>query len=147
MAEETVAMKKTRAEQANMFLAAIAGCGRRFFAHSGRVSRFEVDDRGRVWFIDAYREARIYTHYKYRWRGFSEGGTLRGLVLQLRDFIRTGTPATMHLGPFPDWVCNGDLWGYKGDMEIVREAAVTCGVVPPNVEFSGGAAVAPSAGT
>lgn len=128
-----VATKTERAEQANQLLAAIAGCGRKFFAHNGRVSRFEVDDRGRIWFVDAYREAKIYTACKWsRWRGFSEGGTLLALVLQLCDFIRSGTPATIHLGPWPDWVCGGDLWGYGGDMETVRQAAQAAGVVPSN---------------
>jgi len=133
--------KKERAEQANRFLAAIAGCGRQFFAHNGRVSRFAVDDRGRIWFVDAYREAKIYTACKWsRWRGFSEGGTLRALVLQLCDFIRTGTPASIHLGPWPDWICNGDLWGYGGDMETVRQAAQAAGVVPSNAIYGGTAA-------
>lgn len=128
-----MATKAERAEQANRFLAAIAGCGRKFFAHNGRVSRFEVDGRGRIWFVDAYREAKIYTACKWsRWRGFSEGGTLRALVLQLCDFIRSGTPATIHLGPWPDWICGGDLWGYGSDMEQVRQAAQAAGVVPSN---------------
>lgn len=132
-----VATKKERAEQASRFLTAIASCGRKFFAHNGRVSRFEVDDRGRIWFVDAYREAKIYTACKWgSWRGFSEGGTLRSLVLQLCDFIRSGTPATIHLGPWPDWICNGDLWGYGGDMEKVRQAAQAAGLVPSNVEHN-----------
>lgn len=133
-----MATKTERAEQANQLLAAIAGCGRKFFAHNGRISRFEVDERGCIWFVDAYREAKIYTACKWsRWRGFSEGGTLRALVLQLCDFIRSGTPATIHLGPWPDWVCGGDLWGYGGDMETVRQAAQAAGVVPSNAELCG----------
>lgn len=115
--------KIQRAEQANRFIEAIAGCGRKFFAHKGRVSRFEIDERGRVWFVDAYRPARIYTHYDGRWDGFSEGGTLRSLVLTLRDFIRTGEAPKLNLGPWPAELCGGDLWGYGGDMDSVREAA------------------------
>ncbi|GIK44737.1 MAG: hypothetical protein K8L99_32770 [Anaerolineae bacterium] len=123
--------KTERAQQANKFLASVAGCGRKFFAYKERVSRFEVDARGRIWFVDAYREAKIYTAYEWgRWRGFSEGGTLRALVLKLRDFIRTGEPREMGLGPWPAWVCNGDPWGYGGDMEKVRQAAEAAGIVP-----------------
>ena len=118
-----VTTKKDRAEQASRFLATIASCGRKFFAHNGRVSRFEVDDRGRIWFVDAYRERRIYTHYEGRWSGFSEGGTLRSLVCKLRDFIRTGEQQRLHI----------DLWGYGSDMDSVRTAAVACGIVPSNV--------------
>lgn len=126
--------KKDRADRANQLLAAIAGCGRKFFWHNGRTSRFEVDDRGRIWFIDSYREVRIYTHYEGRWRGFSEGGTLRGLITQLRDFIRSGTEPTINLGPWPDWICNGDLWGYGADMDVVRQAARNAGVVSSNMK-------------
>jgi hypothetical protein len=115
--------KADRAALANAFIEAIASCGRKFFFHNGRASRFEVDARGRVWFIDAYSEHRIYTHYGYRWRGFSEGGTLRSLVEKLRDFIRTGDLRELHLGPWPKWICDGDLWGYGEDMAKVREAA------------------------
>jgi hypothetical protein len=115
--------KDERASLANSFIDAIASCGRKFFFHNGRISRFEVDARGRVWFIDAYNERRIYTHYKYRWRGFSEGGTLRSLVEKLRDFIRTGEQPQLHLGPWPKWICDGDLWGYGEDMAKVRDAA------------------------
>lgn len=41
--------KTERAQQANKFLASVAGCGRKFFAYKERVSRFEVDARGRIW--------------------------------------------------------------------------------------------------
>lgn len=124
--------KKDRADQASRFIAAIAGCGRKFFAHNSRVSRFEVDQRGRVWFVDAYRESRIYTHYNGRWRGFSEGGTLRDLVIHLRDFIRTGAAPKLCLGPWPEWLCDGDLWGYGDGMDKVRQAAQAAGLAPSN---------------
>lgn len=116
--------KQERAFIANQMLIAIASCGRRFFAHKGRVSQFDVDHRGRVWLIDKYTQRRIYTHYKYHWRGFSDGGTLRALIERLRDFIATGRtlPAGI-FGPWPEWVCGGDLWGYGAEMQQVRDAA------------------------
>lgn len=120
--------KLARSEQANLFLKAIAECGRRFFFHRDHVSRFEVDARGRIWFVDSYQDARIYTHYEGEWRGFSEGGTLRSLVTHLRDFIRTGEPQKLALGPWPDWVCGGDLWGYGEAMEHVRQAATSLSI-------------------
>jgi hypothetical protein len=117
--------KQLRLEKANQLLKVIASCGRRFFAHQGRVSRFELDTGGRVWFVDAYNEARIYTHRTNgRWRGFSEGGTLRSLVIALRDYIQTGEPIPSgYLGPWPDWYCAGDPWGYGESMKLVAEAA------------------------
>ena len=130
--------KAERVECANRFIAEIASCGRRFFSYKGCVSRFKVDGRGRVWFINAYNGARIYTHHLGRWRGFTEGGTLRDLVIHLRDFIRTGTPPKLRLGPFPQWLCDGDLWGYGDDMERVRTAAVACGLRQDNGPPVGG---------
>ena len=123
-------MKEERTKIANEMLNAIASCGRRFFAHDGRVSRFELDERGRIWFVDKYTQKRIYTHYRYEWLGFSDGGTLRSLVLRLRDFIATGARLPMStFGPWPEWVCGGDLWGYGEDMEAVREAARRLGII------------------
>lgn len=115
--------KQFRAVTANAFLTAVARCGRQFFRHSDSVSLFEVDNRGRVWFHDAYSKKRIYTNYRYAWRGFTEGGTLRALVERLRDYIRTGAHPRLPLGPWPAHYCNGDLWGYGTDMQQVRDAA------------------------
>lgn len=116
--------KRERAEIANKMLSAIASCGRKFFAYEDRVSRFEIDERGRVWLIDKYTQKRIYVAYSGRWRGFSDGGTLRALIERLRDYITIGAllPAQI-FGPWPEWVCNGDLWGYGPAMQSVREVA------------------------
>lgn len=122
--------KQQRLDQANELLRLIAHSGRKFFAHSGRVSRFEFDYSGRIWFVDAYREARIYMHAPHsNWRGFSEGETLRAAVVHLRDYIGTGKQ-TKDFGPWPDWYSNGDPWGYGSDMQIVRDAAVRLGIAP-----------------
>jgi hypothetical protein len=121
--------KQQRLESANQLIQSIAGCGRKFFYHKGNVSRFELDKSGRVWFVDGYNGARIYTHYAGRWHGFSEGGTLRGLVIALRDYITHGNPIGFALGPFPDWYSGGDPWGYGADMKTVYECAVSTGIV------------------
>jgi len=125
--------KQSRLESANQLLNAIASCGRRFFAHHGRVSRFELDAGGRVWFVDAYREARIYTHHANgHWRGFSEGGTLRSLVIALRDYIQTGKPIPSgYVGPWPEWYSAGDPWGYGEDMAKISQAAMDLHIVLP----------------
>ncbi len=131
--------KDKRLEQANELLKVIANCGRKFFFHNGRVSHFEIDGRGRVWFIDAYREARIYTHYiQGRWHGFSEGGTLRDLVIRLRDYILSGKQVGKVFGPFPDWYSDGDPWGYGSDMQFVYQSAVRLAIVSaPNIACTG----------
>ena len=122
--------KRARAAQANELLRVIAANGRQFFKHGDCVSVFEVDYRGRVWWRNAYKNKRIYVYGHWYWRGFTEGGTLRQLVEYLRDFIRWGTPVpAAQFGPWPEWLCDGDLWGYGEDMEIVRSAARHLGVV------------------
>lgn len=122
-----------RARTANLLLDGIASLGRRFFDHTrhgGAVSRFEINPSGRVYFVDGYRGAQIATlHPKASWRGFSEGGTLRQLVEHLSAFVMWGTPIPRHLlGPWPDWMCGGDLWGYGAEMEVVRDIADRLGI-------------------
>lgn len=122
--------KKERLEIANKLIDVIAACGRKFFAKEERVSKFEIDARGKIWFIDAYSQKRIYTHHKGRWRGFTNGGTLRALVENLRDFINNGTQISnpYTFGPWPDHIAQGDLWGYGDDMQAVRDAALSLGI-------------------
>lgn len=118
-----------RCEKVNDLLRCIGEVGRRFFHHDGRYARFEVGLRGRVWLHDHYSRKRIYTHYPYRWRGFTNGGTLKALCIALRDFIMRGKPVKSgHFGPWPDWYCGGDLWGYGDAMEGVRAKALELGV-------------------
>lgn len=82
--------KQERLELANQVIAEISKRGRRFFAHKDRIARLEIDARGRIWFVDAYTQKRVYTHYKHEWRGFSNGGTLQALICRFRDFVRDG---------------------------------------------------------
>lgn len=129
---------ETRAERltvANRIIEAIASCGRRFLSMNSdrpgqpdpdaRVSRFELV-KGRVWYVDKYRGARIFVNCEMHWRRgwgwrFSDGGTLLSLMQHLRDFIVKGTPINpAYFGPFPQWSCGGDLWGYGADMAVLR---------------------------
>lgn len=127
-----------RLSAANELLSVIAGTGRRFFNGRNRIAYFDVDARGRVWFVDEYNGARVYTHYAGPWRRFTSGGTLRRLVVSLRDYIAKGHLVnSYHFGPWPDWICAGDLWGYGDDMERVREAAARLGVVEPPAARAG----------
>lgn len=123
---------KDRENAANDLLLVIATTGRKFFNHKGSVSQLERDSRGKVWFIDSYTKKRVYTHYRYDWRGFTNGGTMRWLIESLRDFIVHGTQidCRKHFGPWPDWVCgNGDRWGYGAEsMETIRAEAKRLGV-------------------
>ncbi len=118
--------KRERCDQVNQAIRIIAAHGRRFFHHAGEFASMEVDDRGRVWFIDDYSRKRIYTHeatFGNRWRGFTHGGTLRNLVERFRDFIRTGKP--VHPGYLGQEREDGsNIWGYEPEaMAIVRDEA------------------------
>ena len=137
---ERVAARSVRATDANKLIETIASRGRRFFDHTvhwgsgkpregGAVSRFTVDASGRVYFVDGYRGARIATlHPNSRWRGFSEGGTLRQLVEALSRYVMWGEGPDLRLS-FPSWCCGGDPWGYGDDMEAVRDRARELGLL------------------
>lgn len=122
-----LALKRERCEQANQAIQIIAAHGRRFFYSASKqtYASMEVDERGRVWYIDYSSRKRIYTHPTpwNRWRGFSSGGTLRNVVEGFRDFILTGKP----LDPFylgPERFNGENIWGYpEGEMQKVREQA------------------------
>lgn len=121
--------KQSRMEDVNKLLVSIATCGRQFFYHKGNISQFELDSRGRVWFVDGYSCKKIYTHYtRGAWHGFSEGGTLRGLIIALRDYIKNGKTIGYALGPFPVWYSQGDPWGYGADMQTVKQCAERLGI-------------------
>lgn len=132
---ERHAARAKRLDAANEMIQVIASCGRRFFDHSVRgqgVTRLELDERGRVWLVDGWQGARIYTHYDGRWRKFSEGGTLWYVVQCLREYVMYGThvPARV-FGPWPAVYADGDLWGYGVEaMETVRAAAIRLRIIP-----------------
>lgn len=128
----TLRSKEQRAEHVNQVIRIIADHGRRFF-YSQAVNRYasmEVDQRGKVWFVDDYSGKRVFTHetvWGGRWRGFSHGGTLRRLVEEFRDYIRTGVPMNpLWLGQerFDD----SNIWGY--DEEGIRSVREQAGALP-----------------
>lgn len=126
------ALKRLRVDQVNQVIRIIADHGRRFFFNetANRYACMEVDQRGKVWFIDDYSARRIFTHkttWGGRWRGFSHGGTLRSLVEGFRDYIRTGEP--MHPGYLgPERFNDSNIWGY--DIEGIRAVRQQAGALP-----------------
>jgi hypothetical protein len=118
--------KADRVDAANLLLNHISGFGRRFFydERRDRVARFELTIDGRLWFRDDYTDKRVYVAYRGRWRHFSHGGTLQGLVDSLGGYIRTGQRIHPgHFGPWPLHYCDGDLWGYGDEaMDALRLA-------------------------
>ena len=125
-------LKAARLEHANAAILEISKYGRRFFHHEGRVSRFTLAASGHLFYIDKYRGSRLHVDHLGSWK-FSDGGTLRALVEDLRDYIRTGQPINSWcLGPWPKWICRGDMWGYGADMQKLRDALADS----PTVDWS-----------
>lgn len=128
--------RQQRLDAANALVAFISTCGRKFFAHEGRLARMEIDATGKFWWVDEYQGKRlclsVAPYYRLH-RGFGNGGTLRSLVLALYDHVRTGERlAGGGLGPWPDWYSAGDPWAYGADMVRVREKARELGITEDN---------------
>ncbi|MNS79848.1 hypothetical protein D3C72_1135110 [compost metagenome] len=140
----TLEIRRRRAEEANRVIAAIASTGRRFFynAKDDRLARLEVDAVGRVWLIDEAVGARVDINQPLRWRGFSHGSTLKGIVAALRRYVVAGE--LVHPGYFGPWASMGpdaDLWGYGPvAMAAVRAAVLESAAVskPAAVAVKGG---------
>lgn len=142
MVRPTLQEKRDRARQCNELLRVIGSCGRRFFYqpkstpnHPGippitdSWAYLEIGRKGHVFYIDDWTRRRIYTHYPHEWRYFNHGGTLRNLIIAMREYICGDRPSLKgHLGPWPEWVCQGDLWGYGEEMQLVRDAAIALGL-------------------
>ncbi|WP_345815328.1 hypothetical protein AAGS40_23415 [Paraburkholderia sp. PREW-6R] len=116
--------KHDRVVHANQLIQVIAAHGRRFFYCKSQdtYARIELDARGRVWFVDDYTQQRFYTHHEGRWSGFSHGGTLRGLVECMRDYITRGE----QIGR---WRI-GTHWGYsEASLDLVKSAAFSLPII------------------
>lgn len=118
--------KLERLEHANKLIQIIGSHGRCFFYNvsNKRFAKLELRN-GRVFFVDDYSGKAIYTHKTGfgggRWRGFSHGGTLKGLVEWLRDYVTKGQllPRSIIGLPnirFESWKDN--IWGYSEDSII-----------------------------
>lgn len=120
-----------RVEHANALIKVISEHGRKFFDYKGTIATLELDKNGKVWVVDEYTKARIYTHSSGRWNRFHHGGTLRDLVSLMRDYITKGTLIDI------DWIApsrrnpdNGDIWGYgKEAAAAVRAAAAQLPII------------------
>ncbi|HDR9065509.1 TPA: hypothetical protein ACU967_002267 [Burkholderia contaminans] len=125
--------KIDRAVHANTLIKIIASHGRRFFYSESKnqYARIELDERGRVWFIDYYTGKRIYTHRSGHWNGFTSGGTLKSLVEDMRDYITFG----MRIAPWkiaPPRENGSNIWGYPAEAaEAVRKAALALPIIAP----------------
>ena len=133
----TLGEKQKRVEHANQLISIIASHGRKFFQGNDRMAKIELV-RGRVWFIDDYRGARIYTNkttFGNDWGGFSHGGTMRSLVEKMRDYITAGVSIPLgHIAPTRIMDGGHDMWGYGPEACIaVRAAAKELPIIAPSL--------------
>lgn len=112
-----------RLQHANDLIKAISEHGRRFFwnERDKRLARLEMDDRGKLWWIDDYRGSRVcverFGGREHAWRGFSHGGTLKSLVQMMRDYVKNDTPISA-------WYIAQDCWGYNPEEAAACRAQV-----------------------
>ena len=121
-----------RLKTANAIIRVIGSYGRHFLSENSDRSPqslvkepffayFGVDARNELWYVDRYSRKLILVRHQ-DWPGFSDGGTLRSLVSLLAHYIENGQDNVMRmLGPWPEWICGGDLWAYGDDMQKVRD--------------------------
>lgn len=115
-----IEIKQKRVDECNEIIKLIATHGRKFFNYedrTGRISKLTLGPQERVYFIDGYTGKVIYTHRRYcHWKGFSEGGTLKGWVEAFRDYITFGTKLNIKaICPVRINPDNGNIWGYSDD--------------------------------
>ena len=136
--------KQARLAHANALIKVIGSHGRRFFWHGGverwnpetKTHHFEPADRyayfelrlGRLYYVDDYTQKSIYlqpTGFTNKWRGFSHGGTLRGLVTDMRNYILTGTliPRWKIVIQQLDKDLEQNIWGYSVEAALAVRAA------------------------
>jgi len=114
--------KLLRCEYANRLIQVISSYGRFFFYSRScdSVARLTFDQR--VYLHDE-KGATIEVKASSKWKGFSHGGTLRDLVLQMRNYVMRGEridPAYLGI----DRRLGGNIWGYPPEqMRLCREAA------------------------
>ena len=119
--------KEQRMETVNKLITKISSVGRRFFFNKkdGFIARFELKNN-RVYFVDDYTKECIYAYGpRYFKNGFSHGGTMQSLILELSEFIRTGKCVNGKNG-YGGLYC--PHWGYSdSEMRYIRSFAVSIG--------------------
>jgi hypothetical protein len=119
-----------RLKTVNAIIRVIGSHGRHFLSENSDrrtlvpdpfFSYFGVDGRNELWYVDRYTRKPILVRHR-DWPGFSDGGTLRSLIQHFAHYIEVGAGiVTGAFGPWPEWRCGGDPWGYGGDgMQKVR---------------------------
>lgn len=110
---------------ANKLIQVISSYGRCFFYSSkhDRTAQM-IYDGGTVVLVDEKSGHQVVLRNNGDWSGFGHGGTLRDLVMLMRDYVMKGTRIDMDFIGLQRTFSKGNIWGYPHDqMELCREAA------------------------
>jgi hypothetical protein len=123
--ESTIKARQVRIEIVNTIIEEIANRSRGFFKGKNITAHFVYDEtKKRLYYVDQYSEKRIYMHFpEYRKpRGFTNGGTMWGLVKDFKLFIMKGEYSNGKNG-YGGLYC--PHWGYsEEDMIALRNKAI-----------------------
>lgn len=113
--------KRARLEAVNELIEVIASNGREFFRDhtSQTVGHFKIKLNGHLYWFDEWSHKDIYMSGSdwFHMQKCHHGGTLRGLLMYLAGYIRTGIHDQ-------GWRLAGDYWGYDNRaMKPVEDAA------------------------
>lgn len=118
----TTVTRKDRVAIINKIMNEIAGRGRKFFYHEGKIA--EIVDKGRIYYKAEYGDKQLLCLNVPDYRkpkGWFHGGTLLHLVKEFRDFIKDGRPTYCS-------VLHSPHWGYPDDdMKAIRNLALELG--------------------
>lgn len=130
----SIIKKRGRVEHANTLIKIISDYDRRFFynAQANRVAQFEII-KGHIYFRDDYTNKLIHVHKNFYNINFSHGGTLRDLVENMANYIRTGEHLSIkHIGPELAF-SNQNIWGYsQRSIDDVRMLALGIPIIGEN---------------
>jgi hypothetical protein len=126
---------QSRVEQVNQVIQIIGNHGLRAFFNErlGIYALIQEDPQGKLWLIDESTQAKIYIHpspWEIDWMSFSHGETLRGLIMEFCEYIRTGVPISFSIlhglerQPFEE----GNESGY--DYESIQAVRKQAGAIP-----------------
>ena len=125
--------RQERVENVNALIKFIGDRGRFFFRKTfpfeeHTYCRFLLKEN-RLW-LQPEIGGNIYTGYKYWDKKLPHGGTLKQILRAFKDYIMTKKKVPNNIfGPFPDWLCGGDPWGYGIEtMEEIKNEAIKLGI-------------------
>lgn len=114
--------REERLAIANKVIEIIGSHGRKFLrSRDGTLTTLDLE-KGRVYVTDNYTKKRFRADPDAKWSsmGFSNGGTIRGLLERLAAYVEDGKP--IHFGV--PRMSYGDMWGYGEEAIQVVEKEV-----------------------